>query len=191
MASLKGLGPLAEAILADRAAQPEVLAAGYLGAEVADVKEALSGARDILVEGLAEDADLLGRLRDFLRRTALLTARVVGGQEEKGAKFSDYFDHSESWAKAPSHRALAMMRGANEGVLTLDITPESEAGVAEIEAMIGGALGIGGGAPGDLWLAGVAIWIVGHALGVLAARHDPDFVEVARRHLRLPALLDV
>ena len=189
----KGLGPLAEAILADRAAQPEVLAAGYLGAEVADVKEALSGARDILVEGLAEDADLLGRLRDFLRRTALLTARVVGGQEEKGAKFSDYFDHSESWAKAPSHRALAMMRGANEGVLTLDITPESEAGVAEIEAMIGGALGIGGGAPGDLWLAGVARWawrtklglsMMLDLLGQLRERAQEEAIRVFARNLR-------
>ena len=80
-----------------------------------------------------------------MQKSALLTAKVVKGQEEKGAKFSDYFDHSERWAQAPSHRALAMLRGANEGVLTLDIGPDPETGLPQVEAMVTAALGVGGG----------------------------------------------
>ncbi len=188
----RGLGPLAEAILAGRATPPETLAAGYLTAEVPDVKTALSGARDILVERLAEDAALLGRLRGFLTRTALIAARLVAGQEEKGAKFSDYFDHSEKWAGVPSHRALAMMRGANEGVLTLDITPDGEAGVAEVEAMVGGALRINGKAPGDVWLAEVARWawrtklslsMMLDLLGQLRERAQEEAIRVFARNL--------
>jgi len=153
----KGLGALAEAILADRRTPPETLAAPYVTDEVPDTKEALAGARDILTESLAEDAALLGRLRSYLQQSALLTAKVVKGQEEKGAKFSDYFAHSERWAQAPSHRALAMIRGANEGVLTLDIGPDPETGALQVEAMVTAALGVaGGGAPGDRWLADVA-----------------------------------
>ena len=97
--------------------------------EVPDAKEALAGARDILTEQPRRGrraARPAARLP--AARSALLTARVVKGQEEKGAKFSDYFAHSERWSQAPSHRALAMMRGANEGVLTLDIGPDPEPG---------------------------------------------------------------
>jgi uncharacterized protein len=125
----RGLEPLVEAILADRRTPPEALAGAYLSEEVPEAKEALSGARDILTERLAENAGLLGRLRAFMQREAFLTAKVVKGQEERGAKFSDYFAHAERWAQAPSHRALAMMRGAGEGVLTLDIAPDPEAGL--------------------------------------------------------------
>ena len=98
----RGLGALADAIRADRTAEPEALAAGYLGEEVPDAKAALAGARDIIVEELAENADLLGRLRGFLQDRALLTARVNEGEEQKGAEFSDYFDHRERWADVPS-----------------------------------------------------------------------------------------
>ncbi|HEU0222780.1 MAG TPA: Tex-like N-terminal domain-containing protein, partial [Paracoccaceae bacterium] len=147
----KGLGPLAEAILADRRTSPEKLAAPHVTEEVPDVKAALAGARDILTEGLSEDALLLGRLRTFLQKNAVLTAKVVKGQEEKGAKFSDYFAYSERWAQAASHRALAIMRGAGEGVLTLDIGPDPQTGAPQVEAMVTAALGAAGsGAPGDL-----------------------------------------
>ncbi len=166
----KGLAPLAEAILADRATPPARLAEAFVTAEVADTKEALAGARDILVEGLAEDATLLGRLRAFLEREAILSAKLVPGQEDKGAKFSDYFAHSEAWANAPSHRALAMMRGENEGALTLDIGPEPEAGLPRVEAMVAGALGVRqGSAPGDLWLGDVARWAWRTRLGISMA----------------------
>jgi uncharacterized protein len=154
----RGLGALADAILANRKTKPEVLAEAYVGGEVSDVKEALVGAREILAEQLSEDAALVGRLRMFLQREGLVTARVVKGQEQKGAKFSDYFEHSERWAGVPSHRALAMMRGANEGVLTLDIDPHPEAGLRKVEGMVEAALGVSGNAPGDSWLTETARW---------------------------------
>ncbi|WP_375261829.1 Tex family protein [Palleronia sp.] len=154
----RGLEPLADAILSDRRASPETLAAGYITEDVPDTKAALTGARDILAERLAEDAGLIGRLRGFMQKDAFLTARVVEGQEEKGAKFSDYFAHSERWSAVPSHRALAMMRGSSEGVLNLDIAPDPETGRDKAERMVSAALGITGDMPGDVWLRGVAGW---------------------------------
>ena len=152
-----GLGALAEAILADRMADPEALAAGFVTEAVPTVKDALTGARDILAEGLCENAALLGDLRAFLQREAQIVSKVVAGQEEKGAKFSDYFDHREKWATVAGHRALAMLRASNEGVVTLDIAPD-EAGVAQAEAMVAAALEARGGGKGDVWLRGVAGW---------------------------------
>jgi len=155
-----GLGPLAEAILQDRRADPAALAAGYINEAVPDAKAALEGARDIIAEGLAEDAELLGRLRAHMKKVAVLSARVVEGKQAEGAKFSDYFAHSESWATAPSHRALAMLRGRNEGVLSLDLEIDADAapGTGPAEALVRGALKAGGQLPGDLWLGQVAGW---------------------------------
>ena len=130
-----GLGPLVEAILADRMADPEALAAGYLSEAVPSVKDALTGARDIVAESLTENAELLGALRAYLHREAFLTAKVVAGKEAEGAKFSDYFDHRERWADVPSHRALAMLRASNEGIVTLDIAPDEE-GVARARSSV-------------------------------------------------------
>lgn len=153
-----GLEALADAILADRMAQPETLAAAYVSGTVETVKDALNGARDILVEGLTENAVLLGNLRSFMQKEALMTARVVEGQQDKGAKFSDYFDHRERWAVVPSHRALAMLRGANEGVLTLDIGPDPEGGAARAETMVAAQFQASGKGPGDVWLRKIAGW---------------------------------
>ncbi|WP_282092242.1 Tex family protein [Epibacterium ulvae] len=152
-----GLEPLLEAILADRMASPEALAEAYLNETITTVKDALNGARDILTERLTEQADLLGRLRGFMQDHAGLTAKVIEGKEAEGAKFSDYFAHSERWADVPSHRALAMLRGANENILTLDIAPDEE-GIARAEAMICAALAIKSQGAGDLWLRKVAGW---------------------------------
>jgi len=156
----RGLGPLAEAILADRAAVPADLAQAYLTDEVPDVKAALEGARDILAEQFSENADLVGRLRTYMKEKAFLRSRVVEGKEEAGTKFSDYFDHVERWATVPSHRALAMLRGRNEDVLTLDIEvdPEDSSPVKPVVRMIAEAYGIGGDLPGDRWLMDVAGW---------------------------------
>ncbi len=156
----RGLGSLAEAVLADRAAAPADLAAGYLTDEVADVKAALEGARDILAEQFAENADLVGRLRSYLKERAFLRSRVVEGKEEAGAKFSDYFDHAERWATVAGHRALAMLRGRNEDVLSLDIEVDADdaSPVKPVERMIADAYGIGSALPGDRWLAEVAGW---------------------------------
>jgi len=156
----RGLGPLAEAILADRSKVPAELAAAYVAGEVADVKAALEGARDIVAEGISENADLLGRLRSHMKERAVMRARVVDGKQEAGAKFSDYFDHSERWASVPSHRALAMLRGRNEDVLSLDLEIDADdtSPVKPVERMIAAAYAIGATLPGDQWLMQVAGW---------------------------------
>jgi uncharacterized protein len=156
----RGLGPLAEAILADRSKVPAELALAYVTEEVADAKAALEGARDILSEQFAENADLVGKLRAYMKERAFLRARVVDGKQEAGAKFSDYFDHVERWAGVPSHRALAMLRGRNEEVLSLDIEVDADdqSPVKPVERMIANAYAIGGTLPGDKWLMDVAGW---------------------------------
>ncbi|VVT23840.1 transcriptional accessory protein [Roseovarius sp. EC-HK134] len=153
-----GLEPLLRRILAERSAVPEDLAAGYLSESVATVKEALEGARDILAEELTENATLLGRLREFMRAEAVISARVLPGKEEAGAKFSDYFDHREPWAKIPAHRALAILRAAKEEIVTLDIAPDPDTGALRAVGMIEATIGIPGNAPGDIWLRSVAAW---------------------------------
>ncbi|MCD9146381.1 Tex family protein [Pseudophaeobacter flagellatus] len=188
-----GLEPLVDAILGDHGADPEALAQGYLCEAVPGTKEALNGARDILTERLTENAGLLGRLRQFLQAEARLTARVVEGKQQEGAKFSDYFDHNERWADVPSHRALAMLRGANEGVLTLDIGPEPEEGVARAESMVAAELGASGSGPGDKWLRKVAGWtwrvklslsMMLELMADLRARAQEDAIQVFARNLR-------
>ncbi|ASW05726.1 Tex family protein [Rhizobium sp. 11515TR] len=156
----RGLGPLADTILADRSKEPTVLAEGFLTADVPDVKTALEGARDIIAEGIAENADLLGKLRNYMKTNATLKAAVVDGKQEAGAKFSDYFAHQERWATAPGHRALAMLRGWNEEVLTLTIEVDVDAVSPNkpVERMITAAYDIGASRPGDRWLTEVASW---------------------------------
>ncbi len=188
-----GLEPLADAILADHSLDPEVLAETYLTEAIPTVKDALNGARDILTERLTENADLLGRLREFLQREAYLAAKVVEGKEQDGAKFSDYFDHRERWSDVPSHRALAMLRGSNEGVLTLDIGPDPEEGVARAEAMVAAVLGASGEGAGDKWLRKVAGWtwrvklslsMMLELMGDLRARAQEDAIQVFARNLK-------
>jgi len=156
----RGLGPLAEAILAERGKIPAELAAAYVVGDVADVKAALEGARDIISETISVNADLLGRLRAYMRDKAILRAKVVDGQQEAGAKFSDYFDHFERWATVPSHRALAMLRGRNENVLNLDLEVDADdaSPTKPVERMIAEAYQIGGALPGDIWLKDVVRW---------------------------------
>ncbi|WP_282051830.1 Tex family protein [Phaeobacter inhibens] len=188
-----GLEPLADTILANRNADPEALAQGYITEAVATTKDALNGARDILTERLTESAALLGRLRMFLQKEAVVTAKVIEGKEQEGAKFSDYFQHTERWADVPSHRALAMLRGSNEGVLTLDVGPEPEEGVARAEAMVAAELGAGGNAPGDIWLRKVAGWtwrvklslsMMLELMGDLRGRAQEDAIQVFARNLK-------
>src|SRR5271155_4625711 len=156
----RGLGPLAEAILADRSLVPAEAAVAYLTEDVKDVKAALEGARDIVCEAMAVNADLVGRVRTYMRDTAFLRAKAIEGKQEAGAKFSDYFDHVERWAQVPSHRALAMLRGRNESVLALDIEVDADdaSAVKPVERMIADAYQVASAAPGDLWLREVARW---------------------------------
>ncbi|MER8431725.1 Tex family protein [Mesorhizobium caraganae] len=156
----RGLGPLAETILGNRSLVPAEAALAYVTEEVADTKAALEGARDILSEQFAENADLVGKLRSYMKERAFMRARVVDGKQEAGAKFSDYFDHVERWANVPSHRALAMLRGRNEEVLSLDIEVDADdaSPVKPVERMIATAYAIGSSLPGDRWLMEVAGW---------------------------------
>jgi len=118
-----GIEPLLDAILADRDLDPQVQATEYLNEEAgfADAAAVLDGARQIFMERAAEEADLVGKLRDHVWDNGLMTAEVVKGEEQKGAKFADYFEFSEALQKVPSHRALALYRGRTEGVLRLKI----------------------------------------------------------------------
>lgn len=151
-----GLGPLRDAILSDHDADPAQIAARFVNEAVPSVEEALSGARDIIVEELAETAELRKDLRDYLRKEALVTTKVIKGKEEDGAKFSDYFDRTEKWADMPAHRALALMRAVNEGVIRFDIGPDKETGQPRCEAMVAKELKPAGTGPGDQWLRDVA-----------------------------------
>ncbi len=190
-----GLQPLYEAILADRAADPMALAAGYVTEAVPDAKSALEGARDILAEGLSESADLLGRLRSHMKQVGRLQAKAVEGKEAEGAKFSDYFAHDEPWVTAPSHRVLAMLRGQNEGFLTLDlaIDPEAPRGDSPAERACAAAVNAMGRGPGDLWLREAAAWawrvklktsLTLDLMGELRERAEAEAINVFARNLK-------
>ncbi|MFA7554304.1 MAG: Tex family protein [Spongiibacteraceae bacterium] len=118
-----GLEPLADALYKDPCLDPEQEAANYINAElgVADIKAALDGAKYILMERFSEDANLLLKLRNYLWQEGKISARMVAGKEQEGSKFSDYFEHDEPINQVPSHRALAMFRGRNEGILSISI----------------------------------------------------------------------
>ncbi|WP_088347972.1 MULTISPECIES: Tex family protein [Rhodomicrobium] len=157
----RGLQPLADTILADRKIDPAVLAAQFLGDEVPDAKTALEGARDILTETFAENADLVGKLRTHMKTRSVLRAKVAPGKEEEGAKFADYFNHSENWRDIPSHRALAMLRARNEEIISLDIDVDAEdtSAVKPVERIIAGTYDIPAkGTAADNWLMDVVRW---------------------------------
>ncbi|WP_303980706.1 Tex family protein [Dongia mobilis] len=159
-----GLEPLADLLLGEPTRNPQGEAAAYVNAEknVADVKAALEGARDILAERFAESADLLGRLRDLLWEKARLVSKVNEGKQDSGAKFSDYSDASEPINKVPSHRALAMFRGQKEEILALNLAidePEDRKALNEAERAIAASAGIADqGRAADSWLIDVVHW---------------------------------
>ncbi|WP_276149151.1 Tex-like N-terminal domain-containing protein, partial [Pseudomonas aeruginosa] len=158
-----GLGALADALFDDPTLVPESEAARFVDAEkgFADVKAVLEGAKYILMERFAEDATLLDKLRVFMKSEATLTARVVPGKEQEGAKFSDYFEHDEPLKSAPSHRALAIFRGRNEGVLSasLKVGEEAPGTLHPCEVMIAERFGLSNqGRAADKWLAEVVRW---------------------------------
>ncbi|HOL95601.1 MAG TPA: Tex family protein [bacterium] len=162
-----GLEPLAHDLLADPTLVPEAEAAKYIDPEkkVEDAAAALEGARQILMEEFAEDAELIGKLRETVWENAVLRSKVIEGKEIKGAKFSDYFDYQEDLKKIPSHRALALFRGRNEGVLQLTLSLERDAEAAErkevalCQEMIARHKGIEDqGRPADAWLRETVRW---------------------------------
>ncbi|MBU9182960.1 RNA-binding transcriptional accessory protein [Burkholderia multivorans] len=160
-----GLEPLAQALLANPMLDPQTEAAAYVDADkgVADVKAALDGARDILSEQFGETAELLGKLRDYLHDRGVVSSAVVEGKEnEEGEKFRDYYDYAETLKTVPSHRALALFRGRNAGVLTirLGLGEELDAQLPHPgEAMIARHFGIANqNRPADKWLSDVCRW---------------------------------
>lgn len=122
-----GLEALEQKLIDDPSADPETLAKAYLSEGFPDTKAALEGARAILVDRFATDADLVGEVRDRVYSQGTMRSAVVEAKETEGAKFADYFEFSEPFEKLPSHRILALLRGEAEGVLTLDMDPGEEA----------------------------------------------------------------
>ena len=163
-----GIEPLAERLLADPSLDPEHEAAAYLNPEAGfdDAKAVLDGARQILMERFAEDAGLLAELRAYLAEHGMLVSTVIDGKENEGAKFRDWFDFREALSRVPSHRALAMLRGRNEGVLRLalglDSDPVDDTAALvpnPCEGRIAAHFGIRDeGRPGDHWLRDTVRW---------------------------------
>nr|WP_238355764.1 Tex family protein [Kribbella sandramycini] len=158
-----GLEPLADGLMADPTVEPLAAAAVFVNAEVADAQAALDGARAILVERFAEDADLIGELRERVWSQGRLASAVREGKETDGAKFSDYFEFDEPFTKMPSHRILAMFRGEKEDVLTLSVEPLPAGvepdGPTEYETTIARKVGIeNAGRAADKWLVETVRW---------------------------------
>ena len=162
-----GLAPLAEALLADPGLSPEEEAERYLNGEpgFADARSVLDGARQILMEQFAEDAELLGELRAYLEAHGVVKSTVVVGKESEAAKFQDYFAYSEAIVAIPSHRALALLRGRNEDMLQLallldsDVDDKASGGANPCEARLARRYGIvDRGRPADRWLADTVRW---------------------------------
>ena len=194
-----GLQPLAETLWQDASQDPEQLAVQYVDADkgVADVRAALDGARYILMERFAEDATLLAKVRDYLWKNAHLVSRVVEGKEQEGAKFRDYFDHHEALNSVPSHRALAMLRGRNEGVLQLSLNadPQFDEPPHESygETLIAEHLNLRlNGAPADSWRKAVVSWtwrikvmlhLETELMGTVRERAEDEAINVFARNL--------
>lgn len=160
-----GLEPLADKLFTTPETDPESEAAAYVDAEkgVEDIKAALEGARYILMERFSEDAELLGQLRELLWNEGILSSRGVEGKEEEGAKFRDYFEHDEPLKNVPSHRALAIFRGRNEGVLQASIRlanePEDRRETHPCEKLVADYWQVEHkGRPADDWLKDAVRW---------------------------------
>ncbi|MCF6453974.1 RNA-binding transcriptional accessory protein [Vibrio sp. MMG022] len=195
-----GLEPLADQLWNHPQTEPESEASKYLDADkgVADTKAALDGARAIIMERIAEDANLLEKIRSHLNRNAEMGARVVEGKEQEGEKFKDYFNHNEPLSKVPSHRALAMLRGRNEGFLTLAMNadPEQEEGARQsyCETIIADHYGVTlSSAPADTWRKQVISWawrikvsmhMETELMGAMKERAEIEAIEVFATNLK-------
>ncbi len=160
-----GLEPLSEKLLTEPKNDPQIVAAAFVDAEkgVADVAAALEGARAILVERFAEDADLIGALREQMWSNGMMASTVRKGKKTEGEKFADYFEFSEPLNKLPSHRILALFRGEKEEILDLQLQPEAQPAAADVqssaEMKIAQRFAISNqGRPGDRWLVETVRW---------------------------------
>ncbi|WP_444906888.1 Tex family protein [Microbulbifer sp. SSSA008] len=201
-----GLEPLADALINNPSLDPAAEAEQYLNTDnedtslhVKDIKAALDGAKFILMERFAEDAELLGKLREFLKRDGQVKSKLLEGKEEEGAKFRDYFEYAEDWSKVPSHRALAIFRGRNEGVLAISVGLAEEEGTSPTashpcEAMIARHVDITDeGRPADKWLGEVVRWtwriklltaLETDLMGELREKAEEEAIKVFSRNLK-------
>ncbi|WP_445359190.1 Tex family protein [Microbulbifer sp. ANSA005] len=201
-----GLEPLANALINNPSLDPAAEAEQYLNTDnedaslhVKDIKAALDGAKFILMERFAEDAELLGKLREFLKRDGQVKSKLLEGKEEEGAKFRDYFEYAEDWSKVPSHRALAIFRGRNEGVLAISVGLAEEEGASPTashpcEAMIARHVDITDeGRPADKWLGEVVRWtwriklltaLETDLMGELREKAEEEAIKVFSRNLK-------
>jgi uncharacterized protein len=206
-----GLAPLADALLADPTLAPEAEAQRYLkpafasehgdNPGVADVKAALDGARQILMERFAEDAELLSALRAYLQEHAVVESKVIEGKEDAGAKFADYFDYSEPIGAIPSHRALALLRGRREEILNVAMRLDSEqekpkwdAPMNPCESRIAARFGIANrGRAADKWLSDTVRWtwrvklmmhLETELMGALREQAELDAIKVFATNLK-------
>lgn len=194
-----GLLPLADALFSDPSLNPEESAQAYINPEggVNDVKSALEGARYILMERFAEDAELLGHCRTYLQENWIVQSKKVEQTEKDPSKFQDYFDHCEPWKKVPSHRALAMLRGRREGILRISLVLAEELEHPDkpcfVQQLIAQHFKIEHkNRPADNWLQDVVRWtwrvkIQSHLetelLGILREKAEDDAIEVFKRNL--------
>jgi uncharacterized protein len=194
-----GIEPLANALFENPSLTPESEAEVFIDADkgFADTKAVLDGAKYILMERFAEDANLLASLRNFLKQEAVVSVRVVKGKETEGEKFADYFEHDEALSKVPSHRALAILRGRNEGVLSFSLVtgdPEDKLAGSPCEAMIAQHVGIKNeNRAADKWLTEVVKWtwrikLLTHLetelIGQLRERAEEDAIKVFADNLK-------
>ena len=198
-----GIEPLALALLADPELTPEAEAEKFLNADAgfADARAVLDGARQILMEKFAEDAELLQTLREYLKEHGQLRLTVVEGKESEGAKFRDWFDFAEPIASMPSHRALALLRGRNEGFLNVTLALDSELNEEAIkpgpnpcEQRIAARFGIRNqGRPADKWLADTVRWtwkvkVYTHLelelVGALRERAEKEAIRIFGKNLK-------
>lgn len=195
-----GLEPLAERLWSEADCDPETEASNYLNSEhsINDTKAALDGARAIIMERIAEDANLLEKVRQHLNRNAHIVSRVVAGKEQAGEKFKDYFEHQEPIIKAPSHRALAMLRGRNEGFLSINLNadPAQDEGIREsyCETIISQHYGLHlSQAPADKWRKQVISWawrikismhMETELMGAMKERAEIEAIEVFATNLK-------
>ncbi|WP_439241401.1 Tex family protein [Lonepinella sp. BR2474] len=194
-----GLEPLADLLWTEPNHDPENTASQFVNAEkgIADSKAALDGAKYILMERFAEDATLLAKIRQYLQQSAVLISKVFEGKESEGAKFQDYFAHQELLKNVPSHRALAMLRGRNEGILQLSLNadPDAEEGSRSsyCEEIIREHLGVRFNAqPADKWREQVIAWtwkikvalhLETELMGALREKAEDEAIDVFARNL--------
>ncbi len=198
-----GLEPLAQLLLASPASDPEERAAAFVNADggVPDVKAALDGARNILIETFSEDAGLIGRLRERTRRQGVLRSSAVRDvppeKQAEAAKFSDYFAYDEPLHRVPSHRALALLRGRALGFLSIALDPEparAQGAPSECEALVAKQFGIDNrGRAADRWLADtvrlawrarILLHLEVDLLGTLRAAAEEEAIRVFGLNLR-------